>query len=142
MDTTDTTGQHHDAHHIQSNLSVSSAVVNTFTSMSKRAEESFAASASETQKPVHCAAMMRMPTWTVTQYFLEYRELEATPSVKTCVSKIPSSSGQLEAAGASGSGRPVAAEDPSNTSEGKVHLQSNSDSGATSRATAYRLLLG
>ena len=57
----------------------------------------------------------------------DYRELEATPSVKTCVSKIPSSSGQLEAAGASGSGRPVAAEDPSNTSEGKVHLQSNTD---------------
>ena len=57
MDTTDTTGQHHDALHIylfKAILSVSSAVVNAFfTSMSKRVGESYAASASAKQKPVH-----------------------------------------------------------------------------------------
>ena len=43
----------------QSNLSVSSAVVNPpFFSMSKRAGESFAASASVKQKPFHCTAMI------------------------------------------------------------------------------------
>ena len=56
-----------------------------FPSMSKRAGESFAASASAKQKPVHCTAM---PTWTVTQYFHQITKLEATLSVKTCVSKI------------------------------------------------------
>ena len=43
----------------QSNLSVSSAVVNPlFSSISKRAGDSFAASGSATQKPVHCTAMV------------------------------------------------------------------------------------
>ena len=46
-------------HVTQSNLSVSSAVVNHwFSRMSKRAGESFAASARAKQKPVHCAAMI------------------------------------------------------------------------------------
>ena len=38
-----------------------------------------------------------------------------------------SSSGQLEAGGASGSGRLVVAADPSNTSGRTVHIQSNTD---------------
>ena len=43
----------------QQNLSVSYAVVNSLSSsMSKRAGESFAASASAKQKPVHCTAMI------------------------------------------------------------------------------------
>ena len=47
----------------QRNLPVSSAVVNLlFSSMSKCARESFATSASATQKPVHCAAMIATPT--------------------------------------------------------------------------------
>ena len=70
-----------------------------------------------------------MPTRTTTQYLRQNAKLEATPSVKTCVGKIlsesvtsttpgTSSSGQLEAAGASISGRPVATED---SSSGKNH---------------------
>ena len=44
---------------VQSNLSVSSAIINPlFFSMSKRARDSPAASASAKQKPVHCAAMI------------------------------------------------------------------------------------
>ena len=43
----------------QSNLSVSIAVVNpSFSSVSKRAGESFATSAGAKQKPVHCTAMI------------------------------------------------------------------------------------
>ena len=43
----------------QSNLSVSSAVVNpSISNMSKRAGESFAASARAKQKPVHCTSMI------------------------------------------------------------------------------------
>ena len=54
MDTIDTIGEHHDLH--QSNLSVSSAVVKLlFSSMSKRAGESFRTTASAKQKPVHCS---------------------------------------------------------------------------------------
>ena len=78
-----------------SKLSVSCAAVNPlFSSMSIRAGESFAASASAQQKPVHCTAMIarklttRMPTWTITQYFHQITNLEATLSVKNCVSKI------------------------------------------------------
>ena len=72
MDTTDTNGLHHDSHtFLQSNLSGSSAFVNSFifSTMSKNAGESFATSASAKQKPVHCAAMIlrnindTMPTW-------------------------------------------------------------------------------
>ena len=45
---------------LQSNLSVSSTVVNPLvSSMSRRARESFAASASAKQKPVHCTAIAR-----------------------------------------------------------------------------------
>ena len=44
---------------LQTNLSVSSAVVNPLlSSMSKRARESFAAAASANQEPVHCTAMI------------------------------------------------------------------------------------
>ena len=46
--------------------------------MSKRVRESFDTSASAKQKPVHCSGLSRSTS----------TELEATPSVKTCVSKI------------------------------------------------------
>ena len=66
----------------RSNLSVCSAVVNpSFSSMSKRAGESFAASASSKQKPVHCTAMIAR------KLNADMEKLEATPSVKNCVSK-------------------------------------------------------
>ena len=79
----------------QSNLSFSSAVVNpSFSSMSKRARDSFATSASANQKSVHCTVMIarklarRMPTWAIKQYFHQNTKLEATPSVKICVGQI------------------------------------------------------
>ena len=63
--------------------------------MSKRAEESFATSASAKQKPVHCTAVIAriisdknadMDHHASTLH--QKTELEATPTVKTCVSKI------------------------------------------------------
>ena len=77
----------------QSNLSVSSAVVNLlFSRTSKRARESFATSASAksqfiAQDWLREKLAIRMPTWTITQYFHENIKLEALPSVKNCVSK-------------------------------------------------------
>ena len=75
-----------------------------------------------------------MPTWTTTQSLHWITKLEATPSVKNYVSKIlkeftvtTTGARQLEAAEVSTSGRPFAAEDPSNTGERKVHLHSNTD---------------
>ena len=76
-----------------------------------------------------------MPPWTITQYPHQNIELETSPSVKKCVSKIlkesperrqeHQGSRQLEAVGVSSSGRPVATEDVS--SEKKVHLHPNID---------------
>ena len=97
----------------QSNLSVSSVVVNPlFSSMSKRAGESCAASASAKQEPVRYTLhrqwlrgnwTTRMPTWTITQFFHQITKLESTPSVKNCVSKMlknpPWSSIKLRATG-------------------------------------------
>ena len=61
---------------------------------------------------------IKMPTWTIAQHH-QNTKLEATPSVKNC------SSGQLEATGGSGSGRPVAAEDSSSSRHWwrKVHQE-------------------
>ena len=77
----------------QSNLTVSSVVVNPlFSGMSKRAGEYVATSASARQKPVIAQDWMReelairMLIWTITQYFHQNIKLEATPSVKRCVS--------------------------------------------------------
>ena len=78
----------------QSNMLTSSAVNLLFSSMSKRARASFATWASAKQKPVHCSGPIarktatRMPSWTNTQYFHQITKLEATPSVKTCVSRF------------------------------------------------------
>ena len=67
----------------QSKLSVSSAIVNPlFFIMSKRAGETFAASANAKQKRVHCTAIiarkltLRMPIWTITQYLHQITKLE------------------------------------------------------------------
>ena len=59
MDTTDTTGQQYDAHHIHPKQFVScfSSCQFFISSMSKRAGESFASSASAKQKPVHCSGL-------------------------------------------------------------------------------------
>ena len=59
MDTTDTTGQQYDAHHIHPKQFVScfSSFQFFISSMSKRAGESFASSASAKQKPVHCSGL-------------------------------------------------------------------------------------
>ena len=63
---------------------------------------------------------IRMPTWTITQNSHLNIKLEATPSVKTCVSNILKevakwpealSSRQLNTPGASSAGRPAATED-------------------------------
>ena len=120
----------------QRNVSVSSAVVNlSFSSLSKRARESFATSASPKQKPVHCAAMNEYKRKNAG---MDYHAVLSPESKAGGDSKRDGScqhhsqsggskSGQLEAAGVSISGRPVATEDPSNTGERKVHLQSNTD---------------
>ena len=59
MDTTDTTGAHHDSHHIYSKQSDSffCSCESFFSSISKRAGESFATSAGAKQKPVQCPAL-------------------------------------------------------------------------------------
>ena len=98
MHTTDTVGEHYDSDLYSSNLSVSSAVLNPlFCSMSKRAGESFATSASAKQKPVHCSAMIATK---ISDKNVD-RDYHAVPppeyqaggdskraSVKSCVSKI------------------------------------------------------
>ena len=65
-----------------------------------------------------------MPTWTVTQYLHQNDKLKATPSVKSCVSRILKKVTRWTT-GASCSGRPVAREKFS--SEKKVHLPPNTD---------------
>ena len=60
IDTTDTAGQHHDAHHTYS-MQFASLICGCeplFSRMSKRARESFAALARAKQKSVHCTAMI------------------------------------------------------------------------------------
>ena len=46
--------------------------------------ESIAASESAKQKPFHCAAMIAR---TITQYLHQVTKIDATPSVKNCVTK-------------------------------------------------------
>ena len=58
------------------NVSVSSAVVNPFSRISKRARESFTASARLKQKPVQCTAMIARKL---------DDKIAATPSVKICI---------------------------------------------------------
>ena len=99
MDTTDTNGEHHDSHHIYYAMQLVSFFYGCdsffFSSMSKRAGDSVAASASAKQKPVRCTGLIASALidkyadiWTITQYFHQNIKLEATPSVKTCVSNI------------------------------------------------------
>ena len=121
----------------QSNLSVSSAVVNpSFSGRSKLEGASFAASGSATQKPVHCTGLLARKisdkNADMNHDAVPPPECQAggdTRRDNLCqqdsarVNKTTpraSSSGQLEAAGPSSSGRLVAAEDPS--IEKKVHL--------------------
>ena len=97
MDTTDTTGQHHDAQHIYKKQFVSpfcgcesfifqheQTCLRIFRCICKRKK----------QKPDHCTATIartlkktRTPTWTITQCLHQVTKLEATPSVQNCVSK-------------------------------------------------------
>ena len=61
MDTTDTTGEHHDSHRTFSTQICQFLLqlwIFLFSSMIRRAGESFATSACAKQKPVHCAAML------------------------------------------------------------------------------------
>ena len=141
MDTTDTTGEHHDSHHIYAMqlVSFSCGCDSFFSSMSKRAGDSVAASASAKQKPVRCTGLIASALidkyadmWTITQYFHQNIKLEATPSVKTYVSKILKewTTRRQEHQALVNWKRlehqaPVAAEDPS--SDKKVHLHPNTD---------------
>ena len=124
----------------QCNLSVPSMVVIPFfPAWAKRAGDSVAASASVKQKPVHGTGLIARTLidqcadmWTITQYFHQNIKLEATPSVKTCVSKILkewTTRRQVHQALVNWKRlehqAPVAAEDPS--SEKKVHLHPNTD---------------
>ena len=66
----------------------------SFFRMSKRAGESFATSASTKQKPVHCSGLIARKV-SDKKADMDYHtvpppghQLEATPSVKSCVSKI------------------------------------------------------
>ena len=81
-----------------------------------------------------------MPTWTIAQNLYQVSKLEATPSVKNCVSQqdpqkftttatgAASSSGSTGSTGAApSSGRPGAMRDPSNSGERKVDPQANTD---------------
>ena len=97
MDKTDTTGQHHDAHHTHSKQLVSlfcgcesfifPAWANVPENLSlhrqARNKSHFIA-----QRCLRGELTTRMPTWTIAQYFHQITKLEATLSVKTCVSKI------------------------------------------------------
>ena len=103
-------------------LSVSSAAVNPlFYSMSKRARESFATSASAKQNPVHCSGVIArnysnknadMYLSRTTSTRRSWRRLQAwkLASARFWVNKTTSeasSSGKLETPGTSSSGRPV-----------------------------------
>ena len=57
MDTADTTGQHHDAHHMYSKQFVS-FFCSCESCIFQRAGEYFATSASAKQKPVHCSRLI------------------------------------------------------------------------------------
>ena len=110
----------------QSNLSVSSAVVNPpFSSMSKRAGESFAASASAAQKPAHCAAMIARKT-NDTNADMDFHAVPPPVDKAGGDSKRAELCQQdpqtltIKATGASSSsGRPVALTNPLNTGEGR-----------------------
>ena len=113
-----------DSHHFVSKQSVSFfAVVNpSFPSMSERAGEFFAASASAQQKPVHCAAMIArkihdknadMDYHAVTPP--EYRAGGDSKREEPCQQDPQRFT--MTTTGASSSGRPVGTEDPSNTAK-------------------------
>ena len=117
----------------QSNVSVSSEVVNPlFSSMSKRARESFAASACAKQKPVHCSGLIArkisdkngdMDCHAVPPP--EYRAGGDSKREDLC--QHDSERVNKTTPGAPNSGRQVAAEDPSNTCERKVDLQPHTE---------------
>ena len=104
---------------------------------------SFAASAGAKQKPVHCSGLIArkitdkcadMDNHAVPppEYQVggdsnreNLRQQDSERVTRTTTGS--SSSGQLEAAGASSSARLVATEDPSNTGERKLHLQTTTD---------------
>ena len=111
--------------------------------MSKRAGESFSTSASAEQKPVHCSGLIAIkisdenadmdyhavlpPEYQAGSDYKRENLCKQDSKRVTMTTTGASSSEQLGAAGVSSSGRSVAAEDPSNTGERKVHLQSNTD---------------
>ena len=114
----------------QSNLSVSSAVVNPlFSNISKRARESFAASASAKQKPVHCAAMIARMT-NEKNAGLDYHAVPP-PGYKArgdsereeLCQQDPQQFTVTTTGASSSSGRLEATGDPSSSGEGKVHPQ-------------------
>ena len=98
--------------------------------MSKRAEESFATSASAQQKPVHCSGLsarkfsdknadMDYPAILLPQY------QAGRDSKRENLCQQDSERANKTTPGTSSSGRPVAREDPS--SEKKVHIHPNTD---------------
>ena len=114
---------------VQCNLAAASAIVNPlFSSMSKRAGESFAAGESfGSSQRLRSDWTTRLPTWTVTQ-------LEATLSVKNCVIQHNGdwSIIQLGAAGHDWSSiklRATRSHERSLNAEGEVYLLRNTDGG-------------
>ena len=128
----------------QNNVSVTSAFVNPlFSGMRNRARESFATWAGAKQKPVHCSG----PTARKMNDGNVDEDYHATPPPKyqvggdckrenlgqqdservTRMTPGASSSGQLEAAGASSSGSPVATEDSSSEKKDHTHPCTDGD---------------
>ena len=97
MDTTDTTGEHHDSHHTHSKQFVScfcrceSFILRqeqTCWRIFRYIGELEAKSQFIAQDCSREKLATRMPTWTITQYFHQNIKLEAIPGGKTCVSEI------------------------------------------------------
>ena len=68
-----------------------------------------------------------MPTWTLTQHLHRVTKLEATLSVKPCVSKTSKNSQKRRLEPHQAPGRPGAMIDPLNNGEGEVYPQTNTD---------------
>ena len=114
-DTTDTIGEHHLC-----------SCEPDVSSMSTR--ESLATSACAKQKPVHCSGLIariiteKNADMYCTQYCHQNTEWEVTPSVKTCVCKIPKESpGRRQKHQAPGDRLPLKVR-RQNTGERKVHV--------------------
>ena len=104
-----------------------------FPSMSKRAGESFAASASAKQKPVHCTAMFarriadKNADWTIAVLPPDHKAGGDSEREDMCQQDLQTLTMTARALSWSTLVVATVSRDPLNIGEGKVHLQANAD---------------